>query len=350
MAATNQAMVLTAAGAGAIAVVRLVGPGVQEFLKRRFSQTVSIGACVHGVLRDGNRVIDDPVVVWCAADVADLNVHGGTWVVQTVLELAKGDGFEIVRGEKEKPLPEKAVDGTTEIWREVMQWLPRARTELAVRMLLAQPAAWEKLEGRMRKKQPGVAGDIELALTDRRLEWLLGQPRVAIVGAPNVGKSTLANQLFGEEKSITADVAGTTRDWIGEMANIDGLAVMLVDTPGRRETADIIERMAIAAAGEQVETADLVVLVLDRSREISEEERGLLDLFDDAVVVANKADCAAAWRAESIHAIEVVATTGMGMGTVRQEICRRFGCESFEVERARVWTERQRSLLEHWGA
>src|SRR6185503_2714425 len=96
--------------------------------------------------------------------------------------------------------------------------------------------------------------------------WMLHPPRVAIVGEANVGKSTLANQLFAQERSITADLPGTTRDWVGEVANVDGLPVTLVDTPGVRETADEVEREAIARSGEQVAAADLILLVLDATR------------------------------------------------------------------------------------
>src|SRR5260370_980944 len=81
--------------------------------------------------------------------------------------------------------------------------------------------------------------------------------RRAVAGLPNVGKSTVANQLFAEERSITADVAGTTRDWVGEIANIDGLAVVLVDTPGIREASDPIEKVVIERSDTELRGADL---------------------------------------------------------------------------------------------
>src|SRR3954447_26397913 len=102
-------------------------------------------------------------------------------------------------------------------------------------------------------------------IDDRSLYWLLSRPRVAIVGPANVGKSTLANQLFAAERSITADVAGTTRDWVGALANLDGLVVELIDTPGVRETKDAIEAQAIGVASRETSRADLILLVLDAS-------------------------------------------------------------------------------------
>src|SRR5206468_1554210 len=131
------------------------------------------------------------------------------------------------------PLTDDAVDAQTQFEREMLAHLPLARTELAVRTLLAQPAAWQR--EKCKTMLSAILGDVAL-------HHLLHPPRVAIIGSANVGKSTIANQLFGQERSITADLEGTTRDWVGEIANIDGLAVMLIDTPGIRQTSDAIER------------------------------------------------------------------------------------------------------------
>jgi tRNA modification GTPase len=329
----NHAILLTPPGAAAIAVVRLTGPGVEAFLAQHFSRTTKIGRCVHGELRDGERVLDDPVVVHVAADVVDINLHGGPWVVTSVIELARRAGFEHVNQSPE------AVDGDTELQREVLAHLPQARTEQAIRVLLAQPAAWAEFVGRQPSRD-----EIEQRSSDDSMRWLLHPPRVAIVGAPNVGKSTLANQLFAQERSITADVPGTTRDWVGEIANLDGLAVMLVDTPGVRETDDAIERVAIARSGEEVERADLVVVVLDGSRPTEPEQSTMMARHPNAIVVWNKADRQP--REAPAGAIATVATTGAGVDDLRRAIRVRFGWEAFDTHRPRWWTKRQRGLLD----
>jgi small GTP-binding protein len=313
----DRALLLTPPGGAAIAVVRLTGPGVDAFLKAHFSKRPAEGRCVHGELRDDGRVIDDPVVVLHpGGTVADVNLHGGPWVVRSMLELARRAGFEVVE-RVEPPLPEEAVDAETELRREVLRYLPMARTELAVRVLDA-------------------------------LYWLLHPPRVAIVGAPNVGKSTLANRLFAQERSITADMPGTTRDWVGEIANVDGLAVMLVDTPGMRATDDPVEREAIERSRGQVEGADLVVLVLDATRDLP-AQREMLASFPKAVRVVNKSDGRKTWDApQSAEWLHTVATTGRGVEELREAIQRHFlGAEPFDVGRARWWTARQREALRH---
>lgn len=275
--------------------------------------------------------------------MADLNVHGGTWVVQAVVALARGDGFEVVESANEV-LAEEAVEGDSEIEHEAMRWLPRATTELAVRALLAQPVAWERFSERLER---GVISRVELEriFEHRGLSCLLAQPRVAIVGPPNVGKSTLANQLFGQERSITADLAGTTRDWVGEMANIDGLAVLLLDTPGRRATIDAIEREAIKISHEQVAAADLVIVVLDRSAAVGAAESEVLTAHPNAIVVANKSDRPPAWDAPARGAIQVVAIDGTGVDILRRAILQHFNCEDLQLDAAQCWTERQRKLL-----
>jgi tRNA modification GTPase len=335
----NRAILLTPPGAAAIAVVRMAGAGVREFFANHFSREVKPGRCIHGTLSDdAGNVIDDPVVVFDPADesIADVNVHGGAWVVQSVLNLAREYGFEAVEA---NDAPQIAFDAASELDREVLQYLPQAKTELALRTLLAQPEAWRAL----------IPELVESMLADRSLEHLLNPPAVAIVGAPNVGKSTLANQLFAQERSITADVPGTTRDWVGEIANVDGLAVMLIDTPGVRETHDEIESRAIAASRVEVERAQLVVLVLDASRPLDPEQTPLMQAHPEALRVMNKSDLPRAWDVAVLGGIQTVASTGEGVCALRDAIRRHFGCMDIDSPMPHVWTARQRQLLEGYA-
>ena len=339
----NVAVLMTPPGTAAIAVVRLAGSGVAGFLRDRFSRETPVGRCVHGTLSDENgSVLDDPVVVRVAEHVADVNLHGGAWVVRSVLNLAERAGFAL---RDAADVPHVAFDAAkSELEHEVVVHLPLARTELALRTLLAQPQAWAAFKSRgAAAATPEAVREI---LTDRSLERLLNPPRVAIVGAPNVGKSTLANQLFAQERSITADVPGTTRDWVGEVANVDGLAVMLVDTPGVRDTPDAIEREAIDRSRAEVRRADLVVLVLDATRPREPEQTPLLRAHGDAVVVVTKVDQPPVWDVGPLPAIRTVASTGEGVDRLREAISRHFGCLNVASATPRVWTERQRMLLE----
>jgi tRNA modification GTPase len=356
----NRAYLLTPPGPAAIAVVRLVGPAVPAFLRSHFSKQPVEQRCVHGDLIDEGQVLDDPVIVLLpGAAAADVNLHGGPWVVQSVLDLARREGFDVIQN-TDPPVPLEAADGANLLEKEVSAHLPLARTELAVRVLAAQPAAWSALIDRVTPR-PGeeahlarwlgraqsIQAELDGILEDNSLHWLLHPPRVAIVGAPNVGKSTLANRLFARELIITADLPGTTRDWVGEIANLDGLAILLVDTPGIRQTTDAIEAQAIAASGEQIKSADLVVIVLDATRPLEGEQAIVLEAHPDALRVVNKTDLPPAFDLALVHGPRTVAATGAGINDLRHEIRSRFGLTpGFDETWPRWWTSRQKAVLE----
>lgn len=341
MSVENVAIVLTPPGAAAVAVVRLHGPAVGAFMSTHFSKPAVVGRCVYGNLTDGQWQIDDAIVVATGPKTVDLNVHGGAWVLHGVLDLARRAGFQI-RESAPLPLPPEAIDSDGEFQREALAYLPRAKTELGVRALLAQPKAWEAL----RRSPPG-ADELRRILTDPTLHHLLCPPTAAIVGVPNAGKSTLANQLFGQERSITADLPGTTRDWVGEIANIDGLPVMLMDTPGLRLTHDPIEQAAIEQSRPRITHAQLIVLVLDATRALEPDQSNLIERFPNAIKVKNKIDCAAMWEIGDLAAIATVATSGKGLIRLRRELVRRFcGADKIVSHRPYCWTPRQRSIIE----
>ena len=363
MSTPNHATLLTPPGVGAIAVVRLTGPRVEPFLQTHFSKPAADHRCVHGHLSDGETVLDDPVVVlFDHGNSADLNLHGGEWVVQSVLDLARKEGFELTEPTaSDAPLPLDTAEGDTILDKEVHAHLRLAKTELGVRVLLAQPAAWAEILrratpgpgeeahlARYMQKAEGIRQEVSAILADSSLRWLLRAPRVAIVGAPNVGKSTLANRLFARERVITADLPGTTRDWVGETANLDGLAVLLVDTPGIRRTDDAIEAEAIAQSGEQIKSADLVVVVTDATRPLDGEQAAVLEAWPDALRVVNKTDIdLPAWDTSLVAGIRTVGTTGQGVDDLRKAIRSRFGIVAGMDEKwPRWWTDRQKKVLE----
>jgi tRNA modification GTPase len=342
----NRVLVLTPPGPAAIAVVRLVGEGTGAFLKAHFSRPLSPGRAVHGTLTDGQTIVDDPLILLHEEGrVADISLHGGPWVVRQVLELAQRAGFELFHvgwasptaspdgGQCPPYIHPDAVDGD-EIDCQMLMLMPLARTELALRALTLRALTLRRRKSR------------EDFLADSSLRRLVYPPRVAIVGPPNAGKSTLANQLFAQERSIMTDTPGTTRDWVGEIADIDGLAVFLIDTPGLRETNDPIERTAIEASRPVVQGADLVVLVVDATHALS-EQADWARRFPRALVVRNKCDLEIAspspgtpgeGRGEGVASqsfvlspqhsfsphVYTIAKTGLGIDHLRQQIRRQF--------------------------
>ena len=216
----------------------------------------------------------------------DICTHGGRWVIHAVMELAQREGFELV--EMRLPLPPEAVDAADELEQEILQYLPLARTKEAIQTLLNQKQAWAELLSDM---TPAVSDRRKQALGNQALHWLLYPPRIAILGIPNAGKSTLANAMFGRQRSIVADLPGTTRDYVEDYANLSGMPAVLVDTPGLRRSADSIEVQAIAISRDQIASADLQILLLDPTQDRAGQEE-MIARHPSALLVIGKADMA----------------------------------------------------------
>jgi len=322
VADTNLVALLTAPAPAAIAVVRLIGPAVADFAARHLSKPPRLNRCVHCNLRDGDETIDDAVAVLVDGNRLDLNLHGGPWVVEATLRLAEREGFE-------RASWQTATDAATDLEAEVAAALPFAVTREALAILLAQPAAWEAM---LARNDPAKR---RLAIADRAIGYILRPPTVAIVGEPNAGKSTLLNRLAGQARSITADVPGTTRDYVTTPANLRGLIVNLVDTPGHRETTDPIETEAIARAMEVIAKADAVIELRDATAPPPNPPR------EGAILVWNKTDLATA----PPSGVAASAATGAGIDALITKLLSALQVDDLTSSHARCWTPRQRRLI-----
>jgi tRNA modification GTPase len=150
---------------------------------------------------------------------------------------------------------------------------------------------------------------------------------VAIVGAPNTGKSTLLNQLLGEERAIVSDIAGTTRDVIEEVLNIDGIQFRLIDTAGIRETTETIEALGIERSQQKIEQAKIVLCLADSGditnlQETQEWVQSLFTLHPDKhiLLIQNKADLANATNLNPQEALQISALTGTGISNLKEKL------------------------------
>ena len=116
--------------------------------------------------------------------------------------------------------------------------------------------------------------------------------QTAIIGKPNVGKSSLLNAMLKEEKAIVTNIAGTTRDVVEGSVTVDGILLNMIDTAGIRETDNIVESLGVEKSKEMIKKADLVLLVIDGSKELDQEDQKLLELTEDTnrIIIINKAD------------------------------------------------------------
>lgn len=171
---------------------------------------------------------------------------------------------------------------------------------------------------------------------------------VAIVGRPNAGKSSLFNRLAGAARAIVTDVPGTTRDLLTERVDVSGVPFTIVDTAGLRAHAgDAIEEEGISRARQAGEAADLLVVVLDRSRALTDDDCALLALTQSRprIVVASKSDLAAAWDAPAAGAQEISSLTDEGIAALRTALVRAAGA-GVPRDRAPIANMRHVALLE----
>jgi tRNA modification GTPase len=178
--------------------------------------------------------------------------------------------------------------------------------------------------------------------------------QIAIVGTPNVGKSSLFNALLNANRAIVTPLPGTTRDLLTERADVRGLSVSLVDTAGLREPADVIEQEGVARARQAATVADLTVLVLDRSRPLETEDQRLMDAVPPGrrLVVINKIDLPPAWSegAVSSDAVVVSVKTGAGVDALVDRIAETLGATEALRDQPLVSNVRHIDLLQQSDA
>lgn len=368
------AAIATPLGEGGIAIIRISGPESLAIADRVFrvagtrgvqpseapSHTVHYGH----VVRDG--VVQDEVLLtvfraprtFTREDTVEISCHGGVLLTRCVLETVLAAGARVA--EPGEFTQRAFLNGRIDLAQaEAVADLIHSRTEAAARVAQEQLAGAlsrridslrEELmrtlahveahidfpdediepdtrEALCRRIEEGVGFMDELLRTAREGQILRRGVRAAIVGAPNAGKSSLLNQLLGHDRAIVSPIAGTTRDTIEETANVRGIPVVFVDTAGMREAGDVLEEEGIRRSRAAVELAELVLHVMDSSREISSADEVLLrELTGRArVVVLNKSDLPRAVvlpRELAGAVVEMSCATGAGLEELKDAIVR----------------------------
>ncbi len=333
------AAISTAPGTGAIAIVRLSGPAAwkiitQIFTKNKNGTTDQVNLeknfAAHGFIRDANGIYLDEVVVvpfraphsYTGEDLVEISCHGGQVVTREILSLCVEDGARLAnRGE----FTQRAfISGRLDLTQaESVLDLIQAKTKKQSRMAVSALSGIIGNEIKSIRAElirtltrviagidfPEEVGDMsfddlseiierntakleQLAKTTRSGKYLRDGVRLAIVGKPNVGKSSLLNQLLNFERAIVTDIPGTTRDSLEEMLDINGIPVILVDTAGIRATEDAVEKIGIERTRIAIEEADLVLLLTDATSVLTEADQPILKILGDKpfILTINKID------------------------------------------------------------
>ena len=191
----------------------------------------------------------------------------------------------------------------------------------------------------------------KLADTFRAGRLLREGLRVALVGRPNVGKSSLFNALLGHDRAIVTDIAGTTRDQLHESLNIKSIPVALIDTAGVRETVDTVEKIGVERTRQAINDADLVVVILDASNKLTDEDREVLAVTANAprVIALNKTDLNANFDFSLLQTgakiVAISAKTGLGLAELQNQIVAPFAPTDFESSGFLISDARHHDLL-----
>ncbi|NPC94888.1 tRNA uridine-5-carboxymethylaminomethyl(34) synthesis GTPase MnmE [Bacillus sp. WMMC1349] len=345
------AAISTPMGEGAIAIVRLSGPEALSIADKVYKgprgkelSTVATHTIHYGHIVDPEtkKVIEEVMVsvlkapkTFTREDVIEINCHGGIVTVNQVLQLVLREGARLAEpGEFTK---RAFLNGRIDLSQaEAVMDLIRAKTDRAMNVAMNQmEGRLSKLIKRLRSELLETLAHVEVNIdypeyddveemthkvlvekathVKKEIEALLATSEqgkilregisTVIIGRPNVGKSSLLNSLVHETKAIVTDIPGTTRDVIEEYVNIRGVPLRLVDTAGIRETEDIVERIGVERSREVLKKADLILLVLNYSEPLSDEDMKLFEAVSgmDLIVIVNKTDLEQKLDLESVQ-------------------------------------------------
>lgn len=331
------AAISTAKGEGGIGIIRISGDKSFEILNRIFKSknpknNLGFYKLNYGFIHDNDNIIDEVMVVrmkspktYTTEDLVEINCHGGNLVCEKVLELVLKEGAR--HAEKGEFTKRAFMNGRIDLSQaEAVMDLIKGKTEKSISLSLDQLRGDLKEKIKHLKKallditahvnvvldypEEGIDDPLPSHLYDNLLnvkdeinkliesydkgKKIKNGIKTAIIGKPNVGKSTLLNALLKEERAIVTNIPGTTRDVIEEIINIKGIPLVLVDTAGIRETNDLVENIGVNKSKEIIEKADLILLVLDSSREIEKEDEEIIKIIKEknkkVIVILNKID------------------------------------------------------------
>lgn len=343
------AAISTADAMGAVSIIRISGPDTFEIVKKlchKDMRNVKGYRMVRSEIYDQQEVVDDSLISvfhapysYTGEDVVELNCHGGVYLTHKILQLVLGLGARLAkRGEftQRAFLNEKMDLSQAEAIQDLIVAEDEINTKAAIHTLkgsilrVLRPLEEELIqmiahievnidypeyddvemlvESDILPKAKAWRQQLEkLVLESEKAQVVKGGVQTVIVGRPNVGKSSLLNALLEEDKAIVTDIAGTTRDIVEGNIRIGSFSLHLIDTAGIRDSNDRIEQMGIEKSKKMIEKAQLILLVMDGSQELTIEDQELLEQTKDKtrIIIYNKKDLGSKYSG-----VQISASTG----------------------------------------
>lgn len=331
------AAISTAPGMGGIGIVRISGDEAFKILLKIFKsnkvkkiENIVANTIIYGHIYDKDEVVDEVMVSffknphsYTREDICEINTHGGTIVMKKILQLVIDNGARMAEsGEFTKRAFLNGRIDLTQVESISSILTAKSESELMISNELLKGRLLDKIK-KVKAKLMDVLMHIEVSIdypeydTDEKTKEEIGEAiyfakkeicslennfdigkkikdgiNVSIIGRPNAGKSSLLNMILDDERAIVTDIEGTTRDSIEETINIDGFPINIIDTAGIRKTDEIVEKIGIDRAIKIANDSDVVIAIIDVSRELNEDDKMILDLVSkkDSIIILNKMD------------------------------------------------------------
>ena len=364
------AAISTPRGEGGIGIIRISGDKSFEILDRIFNtknpnRDLGFYKFNYGFIHDNGKIVDEVMAVrmkapktYTCENVVEINCHGGHLISEKVLELVLKNGarhaeqgeftkrafmngridlsqaeavMDIIHGKTEKSIS-LSLEQLRGDLRDKIASFKKALLDVTahVNVVLDYPEEGidDPLPSNLRENLENVYAEADRLISsyDKGKKIKEGIKTV-IAGKPNVGKSTLLNSLLKEERAIVTHIPGTTRDVIEEIINIKGIPLVLTDTAGIRKTEDIVENIGVEKSKKFIENADLVLLVLDASRELESEDREVIEEIQNhnkkTIVLLNKIDLERKIELEEFNLeniLEISAKDNIGIEDMEERI------------------------------
>lgn len=347
------AAISTSLGVGAISIVRVSGEDCISFVNDLFKgcdlTKVNSHTIHYGYIIDQNEIIDEVLVTvmkgpktFTKEDIVEINCHGGIATTNKILELLLVHGARLAepgeftkraflngridlveaeaisdiisaKSESARKLSIGNISGKlTNIIRKFRQELLELLANIEVNIDYPEYEDIEEVtKEELKNKTEKIANSLREIIEESENGRIIQNGiKVAIIGRPNVGKSSILNKLINEEKAIVTDIAGTTRDIVEGSVTLNGILLQFIDTAGIRDTEDIVEKVGVERSIKAMENADLVLFVINQNEEITEEELQLLESIKDKklIIAMNKNDLPLCSDIEKVKNYPIVYT------------------------------------------